>query len=157
MKISSLWVALTSVVALAQCMRPAPDTVGTGSSGDQHATDTVAMDSGTSPEDSAVAAPTLPEGAECARDEDCVRATCCHATACVPVARRPACEGMMCTMECRPGTLDCGGSCVCQQGRCGATGGGPQIDVSALTGADAGASIADASGDVAVRRPARRR
>lgn len=62
----------------------------------------------------------LPEGAECATDSDCVPAACCHAAACVPVARRPACDGVMCTMNCQPGTLDCGGSCACNAGRCSA-------------------------------------
>jgi hypothetical protein len=59
-------------------------------------------------------------GAECRTDEDCVPAGCCHPTSCVAAARRPVCEGVMCTMDCRPATLDCGGACLCQAGRCAA-------------------------------------
>ena len=57
--------------------------------------------------------------AECSKDLDCVKATCCHPTLCVPKEKAPNCEGMMCTMECRPGTLDCGqGSCKCIDNKC---------------------------------------
>lgn len=59
-------------------------------------------------------------GAECAVDADCVPAACCHATACVAKAAAPDCRAVMCTMECRPGTLDCGGACLCRAGRCAA-------------------------------------
>jgi hypothetical protein len=54
----------------------------------------------------------------CRADADCVPATCCHPTACVPKAGAPDCAGTACTMDCRPGTLDCGGRCVCTDGRC---------------------------------------
>lgn len=57
-------------------------------------------------------------GAECSSDSDCVPATCCHATECVPKDQAPDCDDVMCTMECRPGTLDCGGSCACVEGEC---------------------------------------
>jgi hypothetical protein len=40
---------------------------------------------------------------ECKVDADCV----------VPVAEAPDCKEVACTAECRPGTLDCGGRCVC--------------------------------------------
>lgn len=57
---------------------------------------------------------------ECATDSDCVAATCCHATACVPARRAPACGEMACSSECAPSSLDCGqGSCACVSGRCG--------------------------------------
>lgn len=57
---------------------------------------------------------------ECARDSDCVAATCCHADACVAAARAPACGSMACTADCVPNSLDCGqGSCACVSGRCG--------------------------------------
>ena len=95
----------------------------------------------------------LPEGAECATDNDCVPAGCCHATACVPAARRPACEGVMCTMDCRPATLDCGGSCLCQSGRCAAQlAGGPVALVAIDAGVDAAASAPDAAVDAGRRR-----
>jgi hypothetical protein len=98
-------------------------------------------------------------GAECRTDEDCVPAGCCHATACVAAARRPVCEGVMCTMDCRPGTLDCGGSCLCQSGRCAA-----QLSNGPASGLlmDAGAPDAQLAQDAAVaprdagRRPSRR-
>jgi hypothetical protein len=55
----------------------------------------------------------------CARDADCVPASCCHATACVHVSRAPACAGIMCTADVQPGTLDMG-RCVCRAGKCAA-------------------------------------
>ena len=57
-------------------------------------------------------------GGGCDVDADCVPATCCHATACVPRAHAPDCRSAMCTMECRPRTIDCGGGCVCRDGQC---------------------------------------
>lgn len=56
----------------------------------------------------------------CETDADCVPAECCHPSACVAAANAPDCEDTMCTQECRAGTIDCGGSCVCIDGRCGA-------------------------------------
>jgi hypothetical protein len=55
----------------------------------------------------------------CLRDEDCVPAQCCHPTDCVNVENKPDCEGIVCTMECRPGTMDCGqGYCACVENEC---------------------------------------
>jgi hypothetical protein len=56
----------------------------------------------------------------CESDADCVPAGCCHAAACVAQANAPTCLDVMCTQECRYGTLDCGGSCLCHEGRCAA-------------------------------------
>jgi len=56
----------------------------------------------------------------CTSDADCVPAECCHAAACVGRASAPDCGDAMCTMECRYGTMDCGGSCLCHEGRCAA-------------------------------------
>lgn len=56
----------------------------------------------------------------CTTDADCVPAECCHAAACVARANAPACGEAMCTMECRYGTIDCGGGCLCHEGRCAA-------------------------------------
>ncbi|MDQ3035140.1 MAG: hypothetical protein M3Y87_22225 [Myxococcota bacterium] len=56
----------------------------------------------------------------CTSDADCVPAACCHASTCVAAANAPSCGDAMCTMECRLGTIDCGGGCLCQDGRCGA-------------------------------------
>lgn len=55
----------------------------------------------------------------CQADEDCVPATCCHPDDCVNLANRPDCEGIMCTMECAPNTMDCGqGYCACVDNEC---------------------------------------
>ncbi len=59
-----------------------------------------------------------PAGATCSTDADCVPASCCHATACVAKADAPDCAAVMCTMNCEPNTMDCGGGCVCQSGAC---------------------------------------
>lgn len=56
----------------------------------------------------------------CQTDADCMPAQCCHATACVGKAKAPSCADAMCTRECRGGSIDCGGGCLCQQGRCAA-------------------------------------
>lgn len=56
----------------------------------------------------------------CTTDADCVPADCCHAAACVAVANAPSCGDAMCTMDCRFGTIDCGGGCLCHEGRCAA-------------------------------------
>ena len=45
-------------------------------------------------------------------DAVCVPASCCHATSCVLESETPDCSGRLCTMDCRPGTLDC------EQARC---------------------------------------
>lgn len=57
---------------------------------------------------------------ECNTDSDCVPASCCHAKACVSASNAPVCKGMMCTMNCEPGTLDCGGKCACVNNKCSA-------------------------------------
>jgi hypothetical protein len=56
----------------------------------------------------------------CHVDADCVPASCCHATECTTASAAPRCDGVACTMDCRPATLDCGGRCVCTDGRCAA-------------------------------------
>jgi hypothetical protein len=55
----------------------------------------------------------------CATDADCVPDGCCHPAACVAQGHQPACDGV-CTTDCRYGTLDCGGACLCQEGHCAA-------------------------------------
>ncbi len=54
----------------------------------------------------------------CSSDIDCVPATQCHPSTCINKDyARPS--GMMCTMNCQPGTLDCGqGQCACVSGEC---------------------------------------
>ena len=56
----------------------------------------------------------------CEQDSDCVPAGCCHSRTCTPRAQAPDCSDVMCTQDCQFGTLDCGGSCVCTDGRCDA-------------------------------------
>ncbi len=56
----------------------------------------------------------------CNTDADCVPSGCCHPTACGSRAHQPACGDAVCTSECRYGTLDCGGACLCQGGLCAA-------------------------------------
>lgn len=61
----------------------------------------------------------VPAGKECAKDKDCVSATCCHASEAVNKEQAPDCAGILCTMECVPGTTDCGqGEIKCVKGRC---------------------------------------
>jgi len=68
--------------------------------------------------DAAVDTDVAPIG-RCHTDADCVPASCCHPTSCVPRHQGPRCGGIFCTLECRPGTMDCGqGHCACQWGRC---------------------------------------
>ena len=56
----------------------------------------------------------------CESDADCVKSACCHATSCVGLADAQDCSNTMCTLECRAGTMDCYGGCVCQAGLCAA-------------------------------------
>lgn len=49
----------------------------------------------------------------CTTDADCVPAECCHPTSCVAAASKPDCSATMCTMECKSGTMDCFGGCLC--------------------------------------------
>ena len=53
-------------------------------------------------------APQIPPELYCEQDNDCVWATCCHATTAVNWDHAPDCENVLCTAECQPGTLDCG-------------------------------------------------
>lgn len=56
---------------------------------------------------------------KCGFDIDCRPATCCHPDSCVPQPEAPDCAGVLCTMDCRPGTMDCGqGHCECINGDC---------------------------------------
>jgi len=58
------------------------------------------------------------DAVECSADGDCVAESCCHASSCVAKENAPICSGIKCTMDCRPGSLDCGGSCLCENGKC---------------------------------------
>ena len=51
--------------------------------------------------------------------EMCVAASCCHASECVWESEAPNCSGMLCSMDCRPDTMDCGaGKCGVVDGEC---------------------------------------
>ena len=69
----------------------------------------------------AACTPTVNVGDDtCTTDADCVPASCCHADACVAASNAPECGDVLCTLECQPGTMDCGGGCFCDGGRCAA-------------------------------------
>ena len=54
----------------------------------------------------------------CRVDTDCAPKQCCHATECVVKTEASTCSGVMCTEECRGGTMDCGGGCKCINEKC---------------------------------------
>ncbi len=55
----------------------------------------------------------------CEHASDCVPAECCHATSAVNKEYAPDCDGVMCTLDCQEGTLDCGfGEIECIQNQC---------------------------------------
>ena len=55
----------------------------------------------------------------CSVDNDCVTATCCHASDAVNKDAGPNCAGQICTQECVPETIDCGqGEIKCLEGSC---------------------------------------
>ena len=55
----------------------------------------------------------------CTTDLDCVPNACCHASDTVNRENAPDCAGMLCSMECVPGTIDCGqGELKCISGEC---------------------------------------
>ncbi len=61
----------------------------------------------------------IPEKIYCNKDSNCIPATCCHPSSCVNINYRPDCEGLMCSMECAPETMDCGqGHCECAGNKC---------------------------------------
>ena len=63
--------------------------------------------------------PTASSTKVCQTDSDCVPAQCCHATDAVNKGNAPDCTAMLCTLECAPGTIDCGqGSVACITGLC---------------------------------------
>lgn len=58
----------------------------------------------------------------CETAGDCIPEQCCHPTSCVGRDYAPKCAGIMCTRECREGTLDCGaGACDCKDNKCTVT------------------------------------
>ena len=69
---------------------------------------------GAPPPGSAVEAPIF-SADPCDKDEDCAAVAECHPARCVRTDRASAMPSdMVCTMECRPGTADCGyNHCAC--------------------------------------------
>ncbi|MBI4148720.1 hypothetical protein HY490_05495 [Candidatus Woesearchaeota archaeon] len=59
-----------------------------------------------------------PKTQPCLSDAECVPSDCCHPRTCVHTSQQADCRDIICTQECQPGTLDCGGSCACEQGTC---------------------------------------
>lgn len=56
---------------------------------------------------------------QCMQDFECVPATCCHPKDALNIKYAPNCAEMVCTMECRPGTIDCGqGEIKCVKNQC---------------------------------------
>ncbi len=54
-----------------------------------------------------------PAAAKCTQNSECRPSSCCHALSCVDAASAPNCDDAMCTAQCIPFTLDCGGVCRC--------------------------------------------
>lgn len=60
----------------------------------------------------------IAEKTQCDIDQDCAPASCCHPSQCVLAHLKPACRDTLCTQECQPQTMDCGGRCACLQHEC---------------------------------------
>lgn len=61
----------------------------------------------------------IPAEKQCALDSDCLPAQCCHPKDTVNQNHAPNCQGLLCTQECVPNTIDCGqGEIKCMQGEC---------------------------------------
>jgi len=61
----------------------------------------------------------VPVEKRCVTDDDCVAASCCHASEAVNIEYAPDCEDVFCTQECVPETLDCGQGIIrCVDGEC---------------------------------------
>lgn len=68
---------------------------------------------------SGCAATQAPANHPCKSAKDCVPDACCHAKGAVNKAHAPDCQGVVCSMNCEPGTLDCGqGEILCLKGAC---------------------------------------
>lgn len=62
----------------------------------------------------------VPLSESCWFNFECAPDSCCHARACVHRLAAPRCRDAFCSMDCKGGTLDCGGKCTCRHGRCAA-------------------------------------
>jgi hypothetical protein len=123
-------IALAGVLALVGCDKKKNDSAEPTSSGEaaEGGGEVVVEEPGSDPETPAegavepidhdelqyegtveVVAGTVP----CNTDADCVPAECCHPTTCVAPGSKQDCSATMCTMECKSGTMDCFGGCLC--------------------------------------------
>ena len=61
----------------------------------------------------------IPPEKQCSVSADCVPDACCHAAGAVNAQFAPDCSDTLCTLECRPETLDCGfGKVQCVKDEC---------------------------------------
>ncbi|MBS3169742.1 hypothetical protein J4210_04615 [Candidatus Woesearchaeota archaeon] len=61
----------------------------------------------------------VPPEKQCSVSADCVPDACCHAAGAVNAPFAPDCSDTLCTLECRPETLDCGfGKIQCVKNAC---------------------------------------
>jgi hypothetical protein len=61
----------------------------------------------------------IPLEKQCTLNSDCVPSVCCHATDSVNEDHGPDCSKTLCSLECKPGTIDCGqGAVACVEGSC---------------------------------------
>lgn len=64
-------------------------------------------------------APAIDPKKSCSLDTDCFPSECCHANDSVSLENAPKCNGVLCTQECVPETIDCGqGEIRCLKGQC---------------------------------------
>lgn len=61
----------------------------------------------------------VPGAGACHKDADCVPSDCCHARTCNAIGRAPRCDGIGCSQNVAPNTLDVG-ACACVKNQCGA-------------------------------------
>ncbi len=57
----------------------------------------------------------------CVSDIDCAPTTCCDGTACMAKDHSPDCRATDCSPICGFGTAECGVTCFCKEGQCGAS------------------------------------
>ena len=68
---------------------------------------------------SCVTTSSVPLEKQCTSDTDCVPAQCCHPDDALNQKYAPDCGDILCTTECRGGTLDCAqGEIKCLAGAC---------------------------------------
>ena len=61
----------------------------------------------------------VPGAGSCKTAADCAPSDCCHARTCNAIGQAPRCDGIGCSQNVAPNTLDVG-ACACVKNRCGA-------------------------------------